>query len=75
MNAAMRYVLVVLLLAGCSKRWTHADYSPDLFQKDNAACDTYALDMSKRGSQRREREIYATCMQGRGWTKTITPAT
>jgi hypothetical protein len=60
-----------LLLVGCSKRWTHPDYTPERFEKDNRDCEERSLDMAKKGSQRKEQEIFATCMQGKGWSQTI----
>lgn len=70
----MKYLLCLLavaLLFGCSKKWTHPDYTPERFDKDNRECEDRALEMAKKGSQRREQEIFATCMQGRGWSQTI----
>ncbi|OAI51715.1 hypothetical protein AYO46_07500 [Betaproteobacteria bacterium SCGC AG-212-J23] len=70
----MKYLLCLLtagLLFGCSTRWTHPEYTPERFEKDNRECEDRSLEMAKKGSQRREQEIFATCMQGKGWTQTI----
>ena len=64
-------LLAPMFLLACSKRWTHPDYTSELFQKDNVACEDSALEMTRKGSRRREKELYANCMQGKGWSSTF----
>lgn len=67
----MRYVFILLLLAGCTKKWTHPEYTPERFQQDDAACADSALEMTNKGSRRSEKGFYNSCMQGKGWSRTI----
>jgi len=70
----MRYLIVVLLLlGGCTKKWTHAEYTPERFQADSAACEAHALEMTNKGSQRKDRELYTTCLRNKGWEQTVVP--
>jgi len=70
----MKYLLIVLMaltLVACAKRWTHPEYSQERFQADNAACEQHALKLSQEGSRRREREIMNSCLEGKGWSKSV----
>jgi hypothetical protein len=65
----MRYLLLtLLLLAGCVKpTWHRPDQTPELFARDNGACEERAVDAASKGS-RREKQIYSACMTEKGWT-------
>jgi len=63
-------LLAVFLLVGCSKPWSHPDYSgaaeTEQFKRDSFNCEVRAKDVAPL-DKHEQLKVYKACMVGKGW--------
>lgn len=63
-------LLAAFMLAGCSKPWSHPDYSgqaeTDKFKRDSFNCEVQSKDVAPLDKHKRLK-VYKACMTDKGW--------